>query len=192
MKKVLVWLGVILATVLLGVMAGHLLRSGKRPWAKVGWLVAAGVGCLILGRAWGRAFPIIKHIWTSTYVLWAGGWCLLLMAAFYWIMQIILQYIQSKIEARLAGHGVRVPLLSALFPQFASRLIRNGATLGGNLANASPAADTAPALLVTDADGRFEIPAIIEGWVEFNVPGYPNGPYLPATTETRGTASDAP
>ena len=54
----------------------------------------------------------------------------------------------TEIEARLAD---RVPLLSQLFPQFASRLIRNGATLGGNLGTASPIGDTPPALLALDA-----------------------------------------
>jgi xanthine dehydrogenase small subunit len=54
----------------------------------------------------------------------------------------------SEIEARLGG---RVPLLDRLFPQFASRLIRNGATLGGNLGTASPIGDTPPALLALDA-----------------------------------------
>jgi xanthine dehydrogenase small subunit len=54
----------------------------------------------------------------------------------------------SEIEARLAG---RVPLLADMFPQFASRLIRNGATLGGNLGTASPIGDAPPALLALDA-----------------------------------------
>ena len=54
----------------------------------------------------------------------------------------------SEIEARLGG---RVPLLAELFPQFASRLIRNGATLGGNLGTASPIGDAPPALLALDA-----------------------------------------
>jgi xanthine dehydrogenase small subunit len=54
----------------------------------------------------------------------------------------------SEIEQRLGG---RVPLLAELFPQFASRLIRNGATLGGNLGTASPIGDTPPALLALDA-----------------------------------------
>jgi xanthine dehydrogenase small subunit len=54
----------------------------------------------------------------------------------------------SEAEERLAG---RLPLLDALFPQFASRLIRNGATLGGNLGTASPIGDAAPALLALDA-----------------------------------------
>ena len=54
----------------------------------------------------------------------------------------------SEIEAQLAG---RVPLLAEMFPQFASRLIRNGATLGGNLGTASPIGDAPPALLALDA-----------------------------------------
>ncbi|XKF14131.1 FAD binding domain-containing protein [Knoellia locipacati] len=49
------------------------------------------------------------------------------------------------------GLGGRVPLLSQLFPQFASPLIRNGATLGGNLGTASPIGDVAPVLLALDA-----------------------------------------
>ncbi|WP_433164467.1 xanthine dehydrogenase small subunit [Kribbella sp. CA-247076] len=54
----------------------------------------------------------------------------------------------SEVERLLAG---RIPLLSQLFPQFASRLIRNGATIGGNLGTASPIGDTPPALLALDA-----------------------------------------
>jgi len=54
----------------------------------------------------------------------------------------------SEIERMLAG---RVPLLAEMFPQFASRLIRNGATIGGNLGTGSPIGDTPPALLALDA-----------------------------------------
>jgi len=44
-----------------------------------------------------------------------------------------------------------VPLLDEMFPQFASRLIRNGATIGGNLGTGSPIGDTPPALLALEA-----------------------------------------
>ncbi|HEY5879171.1 MAG TPA: FAD binding domain-containing protein [Nakamurella sp.] len=54
----------------------------------------------------------------------------------------------SEAERLLDG---RVPLLAELFPQFASRLIRNGATLGGNLGTGSPIGDCPPALLALDA-----------------------------------------
>jgi xanthine dehydrogenase small subunit len=54
----------------------------------------------------------------------------------------------SEIERGLAG---RIPVLAELFPQFASRLIRNGATLGGNLGTGSPIGDAAPALLALES-----------------------------------------
>lgn len=54
----------------------------------------------------------------------------------------------SEIENGLAG---RIPLLDEMFPLFASRLIRNQATLGGNLGTASPIGDTPPALLALEA-----------------------------------------
>lgn len=53
----------------------------------------------------------------------------------------------TEIERRLDG---RVPLLAQLFPQFASRLIRNGATLGGNLGTGSPIGDSLPVLLALE------------------------------------------
>lgn len=55
----------------------------------------------------------------------------------------------TEVERALAG---RVPLLDQLFPQFSSRLIRNGATLGGNLGTASPIGDAAPVLLALEAE----------------------------------------
>ncbi len=67
----------------------------------------------------------------------------------------------TEIERRLDG---RVPVLAELFPQFASRLIRNGATIGGNLGTGSPIGDTPPVLLaldaslvLADADGEREV-----------------------------------
>ena len=55
----------------------------------------------------------------------------------------------SELERDLAG---RIPLLGQLFGQFASRLIRNGATIGGNLGTGSPIGDTPPALLALEAE----------------------------------------
>ena len=67
----------------------------------------------------------------------------------------------TEIERRLDG---QVPLLAQLFPQFASRLIRNAATLGGNLGTGSPIGDSPPVLLaleagvvLADADGEREV-----------------------------------
>ena len=76
------------ASVLLGVFGGHVLRSGQTQNRKTAILFASGFGCLAAGWIWSLSFPIIKHIWTSSMVLWAGGWSYLLLAAFYWLIDV--------------------------------------------------------------------------------------------------------
>ena len=75
-------------SLLLGVFAGYWLKSGRSGRTKALGLAAGGLACLAAGGLWSLAFPIIKHIWTSTYVLWGGGWSLLLMALFYWLIDV--------------------------------------------------------------------------------------------------------
>jgi predicted acyltransferase len=78
-----------ISTCLLGVLAGHWLRSGKyTPNQKVLGLAAAGVASLFVAWVWNFNFPIIKNIWSSSFVLCAGGWSLLLLALFYWIIDV--------------------------------------------------------------------------------------------------------
>jgi len=82
------------ATVLLGVLSGHVLRMAIRPVGKVLVLLGAGLVCLGLGWGWGNVaspiqFPIIKHLWTSSMVLWSGGWCFLLMGGFYLLIDVM-------------------------------------------------------------------------------------------------------
>jgi xanthine dehydrogenase small subunit len=55
----------------------------------------------------------------------------------------------TEIERQVGGV---IPLMAEMLPQFASRLIRNGATLGGNLGTGSPIGDAPPALLALEAD----------------------------------------
>jgi predicted acyltransferase len=74
------------ATTLIGVLAGHWLRSAADASFKTAMLAAAGVGCLALGELWGMRFPIIKNLWTSSYVLVAAGWSFVLLALFYGII----------------------------------------------------------------------------------------------------------
>jgi len=86
-------------TVMLGVMAGHLLRSDRSGGKKVLLLLAAGLGCLLAGSLWGGwffgigkfysgLFPIIKRLWTSSFVLFAGGLSFLLLALFYLVIDV--------------------------------------------------------------------------------------------------------
>jgi predicted acyltransferase len=77
------------ATCILGVLAGMLLKNTSVPkQKKVFYLAGAGVAMVALGYLWGIQFPIIKKLWTSTFVLVAGGYSCLLLAAFYQILDI--------------------------------------------------------------------------------------------------------
>jgi predicted acyltransferase len=76
------------ANVLIGSLAGHWMRSKQSGNRIVSGMVLAGVVSLFVGYAWGCLFPIIKLIWTSSFVLVACGWSLLLLALFYWIIDV--------------------------------------------------------------------------------------------------------
>lgn len=78
-----------IGTVLLGAIAGAWLKSGVGPWWKVIGLASSGLISLALGYTWGTTFPIIKILWTSSFVLVAGGWSLLLLALFYALIDVI-------------------------------------------------------------------------------------------------------
>ncbi len=78
-----------IASCLLGVLAGLLLRSGEfSDRVKLALLTGIGAACLALGFVWGLQFPVIKIMWTSSYVLVAGGYSFLLLAAFWWIVDL--------------------------------------------------------------------------------------------------------
>jgi predicted acyltransferase len=77
------------ATVIMGSLAGHMLKSPLPGMRKVLILTAAGIVCLIMAWALNPLVPIIKHLWTSSMVLWAGGWSLLLLALFYLIIDVL-------------------------------------------------------------------------------------------------------
>ena len=73
-----------IATMLLGLMAGELLRSNRTPKEKLARLLAAGVVCLALGLAAGYTVcPIVKRIWTPSWALYSGGYVLAALGAFY-------------------------------------------------------------------------------------------------------------
>lgn len=77
------------ASCLLGVFAGMLLKSrAVSDKQKVGYLLAAGLACLAAGWLWHWNFPVIKKLWTSSFVLVAGGYSFLLLAAFYQVIDV--------------------------------------------------------------------------------------------------------
>ena len=77
------------SSVLLGVLAGELLLSTRSRKAKCLTLYAYGAGLLTLGFIWSIWLPIIKQLWTSSFVLVAGGISCLMMATFYLVIDVL-------------------------------------------------------------------------------------------------------
>lgn len=71
------------ALTLLGVLGGQVIRLIQRPLKSVGILSALATGCLLLGYLLSFDTPINKHLFTSSMVLWAGGWCFGLLLVFH-------------------------------------------------------------------------------------------------------------
>ncbi|MBX3745084.1 MAG: DUF5009 domain-containing protein [Verrucomicrobiae bacterium] len=74
-----------LATMLLGLIAGGVLRHETLPSRRLGRLLTLGVAGLALGALLGMTglCPVVKRIWTPSWVLFSGGWCFLILAAFH-------------------------------------------------------------------------------------------------------------
>jgi predicted acyltransferase len=78
-----------IASCLLGILAGTLLRRGDlSDGKKVRTLLVWGAASVVLGFLWGFQFPVIKKIWTSSFVLVAGGFSMILLALFYQIIDV--------------------------------------------------------------------------------------------------------
>ena len=76
-----------IGTCLLGVFAGLLLKEPSlHPYQKTLWLIGAGAAIIALGMLWGLQFPIVKNIWTSSYVLVCAGLSALLLGVFHQVI----------------------------------------------------------------------------------------------------------
>lgn len=78
-----------IGTGLLGVFAGTILRRhGVTDSRKLQQLIVCGVICVALGWIWNVVLPVNKNLWTSSFVLVAGGWSFLILSLFYWIIDV--------------------------------------------------------------------------------------------------------
>ncbi|MBX3176806.1 MAG: DUF5009 domain-containing protein [Candidatus Hydrogenedentes bacterium] len=76
------------ATVLFGILSGHVLRSEISGGARLARLIAAGVALVLIGEVWNLFHPVIKYIWTPSMVVWTAGWCCLLLGLFYFLIDL--------------------------------------------------------------------------------------------------------
>jgi predicted acyltransferase len=80
-----------LATMILGLIAGGWLKSAGSRLEKMTLLVVSGLVSLGLGLGldYAGVCPIVKRIWTPVWALYSGGWCFLILAGFYFVMDVV-------------------------------------------------------------------------------------------------------
>jgi len=107
-----------IATGLFGVLVGvYLKRKDVDTGTKISWLFCTGLVATGLGLLWGLQFPINKALWTSSFVLYAGGIATMILSMCYWIID-VQQY--TKFTKPFVVYGVNaitVFFLSGLIPR---------------------------------------------------------------------------
>lgn len=78
-----------IATGIFGLLMGGLLKKKEQAEAdKIAWLFTIGTLAVIAGLIWDLFFPINKSLWTSSYVLYSGGWAAIGLALCYWLIDV--------------------------------------------------------------------------------------------------------
>ena len=124
-----------LGTMILGLLAGGVIRSDRTPQAKVKWLAMAGMAGLGAGLVlgWLGFCPVVKRIWTPSWVLFSGGWCMIFMAGFYglcdvrgwkrWVFPLVVVGMNS-IAAYCIAHLFEDFIVQNLFTHFGKNVFK--------------------------------------------------------------------
>ncbi|MHA4893950.1 acyltransferase family protein [Pedobacter sp. PWIIR3] len=107
-----------IATGLFGVLVGiYLKRKDIDPATKISWLFCTGLAAIGLGLLWNLQFPINKALWTSSFVLYAGGIATMVFALCYWIID-VQQYTRFTTPFVVYGrNAITVFFISGLIPR---------------------------------------------------------------------------
>ncbi|WP_039842835.1 acyltransferase family protein [Pedobacter agri] len=106
-----------IGTCLFGILVGVWMRRKDIDATKVAWLFTAGIAAIILGLLWDLQFPINKSLWTSSYVLYAGGLASVGLALCFWLIDV---QGYKKITTPFVVYGVNaitVFFLAGLMPR---------------------------------------------------------------------------
>jgi predicted acyltransferase len=120
-----------IGTCLLGVLAGLLLKDERlTPSKRSLWLIGAGIAMVAAGYLWGLQFPIVKSIWTSSFVLVAGGYSAILLGAVHQVVDVWGWKAWATVFAWIGVNAITLYFINGVvgFQPFARRFV------GGDLA----------------------------------------------------------
>lgn len=115
---------------LLGVFAGLFLKDPRVPANRKGlWLIGAGLLGICAGYLWGIQFPIIKKIWTSSFVILAGGYSCIILGVFYQIIDVWKIRAWTAPFLWIGSNALAIYMVCNIvkFDKLAARLIGEGA-----------------------------------------------------------------
>jgi predicted acyltransferase len=92
-----------IASVLFGIMAGHILRTHKSQAEQTAWLFVTGTILLFIGSVWDWVLPINKKLWTSSYSVFMAGMATIIFALTYWLVDV---QSRRKLVKPLAIYGM--------------------------------------------------------------------------------------
>jgi predicted acyltransferase len=112
-----------LGTMILGLLAGGILRGDRKSSWKVKWLAIAGIAMLLSGAilGWLGICPVVKRIWTPSWTLFSGGWCFLLLAAFYTLTDLKGQRRWAFPLVVIGANSIAAYCIAHLFDSFISK-----------------------------------------------------------------------
>ncbi|MGX5691163.1 acyltransferase family protein [Arcticibacter tournemirensis] len=112
-----------IGTGILGMLAGTWLRrKDKTESEKIAWMFSLGFISALLGQIWGLAFPINKSLWTSSYVLYAGGLATMMLALLYWMIDVQGYKKYTKPFVAYGVNAITVFFMSAIIVKVMSRI----------------------------------------------------------------------
>ena len=117
-----------IATGLLGIRIGSWLkRKDRDEGVKVSWMLTYGVLAIVAGLIWNMFFPINKALWTSSYVLYTGGWGITGLAICYWLIDV---HGYKKFAAPFVAFGMNA-LFAYILSNYIPHYIINKLKFGG-------------------------------------------------------------
>ena len=117
------------ATAVMGALTGHFLRNIEISKLRKGlFMLAAGLLALGVAHLWGTSLPIVKNMWTSSFMLLCAGWSLIFLSVFYLIIDVLGVWRWSFFFIVIGMNPILIYLATRMIPlHHTSGFIFNGA-----------------------------------------------------------------
>jgi predicted acyltransferase len=119
-----------IATGLFGVRLGTWLkRKDRDDSVKVSWMFTYGIAAIVLGLFWDLFFPINKALWTSSFVLYAGGWSIIGFTICYWLIDVQGYKNWTSFFLPFGANAITAYVLSDFIPHYINLIRINDASI---------------------------------------------------------------